>query len=91
MFGLRHGYNFFTGVCYIGGFIGYDESKRDWLLDRTLKWEKNICKISEIAEKYPQESYAAVVCEIQPEWIFLQHVTKNTGYAFAGVEKLLWG
>ena len=31
----------------------------------------------------------SVVCAIQPEWIFLQRVTKFKGQAFAGVEKIL--
>ena len=31
-----------------------------------------------------------MVRTIQSEWIFLQHVTKNTGDAFAGVGGMLW-
>ena len=88
-FGLRHGFKFCTGVHYLGCFIRYYGSKRDWLQDCTLKWEKNIYTISETAGKYPQEIYAEVVRAIQSEWIFLQCVTKNIGYMFAGVEKLL--
>ena len=59
--------------------------------DFTLKWEKKICAIRETVGKCPQESYAAVVRAIQLEWIFLQCVTKNTGYAFTGVEKFIQG
>ena len=40
--------------------------------------------------EFTQESYAAVVCEIQLEWIFIQRVTKNTGDSFLGVETMLW-
>ena len=47
---------------------------------------ENIHAITETAGKYPQDSYAAVVCAIQLEWIFLQHVIKGTGRA---VEKLI--
>ena len=43
---------------------------------RTETWEQNITKIRKTVMKYPQESYAAVVCAIQLEWIFLQRVTK---------------
>ena len=88
-FGLRHGLKVCTGTRYIGGFIGDEESKRDWLQDRKSKWENNICTISKTAGKYPQESNLAVVRAIQSERIFLQRVTKNTRYSFAGVEKLL--
>ena len=56
--------------------------------DCTLTWEKNIGTIIKTAEKYLHESYAAVVCTIQPEWTSLQHVTWDTGDAFSVVEKM---
>ena len=62
----------------------------DRLRDHTLMWEKNISTFSETAGKYPQESYAAAVRAIQLEWIFLQHVTWDTGDEFTGVEKMIW-
>ena len=90
MFVTRHGFRVCTGACYLGGYIGDDESKHDWLREHTLMWENNINTISETAGKYPQEIYAAVVRAIQPEWIFLQHITWDTGDLFAGVEKMIW-
>ena len=45
--------------------------------------------ISETVGKYPQESHVAVVRAIHSEWKCFQRMTKNTGYAFAGVEKLI--
>ena len=54
------------------------------------KWEKNILGTTEMVEEYPQVSYAVVVCLVQLEWIFLERVKKDTGYTFAGVDKLLW-
>ena len=39
--------------------------------------------------KYPQDSYAALVCAIQPEWMFLNCVKKYKGYVFAVVEKII--
>ena len=90
MFGARHGFKVCTGAHYLGGYIGDDESKHNWLRERTLTWEKNISKTRKPAGKYPQESYAKVVCSIQPEWIFLQRVTWDTGDTFAGVERIIW-
>ena len=52
---------------YLGGYIGDNKSKRDWLRERTLTWEKNINTIRKTAGKYPQESYAAIVRVIQSE------------------------
>ena len=44
-----------------------------------------------MAEKYPQEIYAVVVCVIQLKWVFLKCVKKDTRQAFSGVGKVLWG
>ena len=54
-----------------------------------MTWEKNNSTIRKTAGKYLQESYSAVVCAIQPERIFLQHFTWDTGDAFAGVDKMI--
>ena len=53
-----------TGARYLGGFIGDDDSKRDWLKVHTQKWEWNIHNIRKTVGKYHQESYAVVVCAI---------------------------
>ena len=65
--GTCHGFRVCTGTRYIGGYIGDDESKSDWLREHTLIREKNINTINETAGKYPQESYSAVVRVIQSE------------------------
>ena len=88
-FGTRHGFEVCTGTHYLGGYIGGDKSKRDWLREHTLTWEENISTISESPGKYPQDSYATVVHAIQSEWIFLQHVTWDTGDALLGVENMI--
>ena len=64
MFGRHHEIKVCTGARYLGGYIRNDESKHDWLRERTLTWEKNISTISETAGQYPHGSYAAVVCAI---------------------------
>ena len=87
LIGARHVFRACTGAHYLGGYIGDNKSKHNWLRKRTLTWEKNIHTISKTTGKYPQES--AVVCAIQLEWIFFQHVTRETGDSFAGVEKMI--
>ena len=71
MFGARHGFRACTGTRYLGGYIGDDESKCDWLGERTMTRENNINTISKTRGKYPHESYAVVVHAIQQEWVFL--------------------
>ena len=89
VFGACHGFRVFTGAHYLGGYIGDNKSKHDWLRESTLTWEKNINTISKTVGKYPQDSSATVVRDIQPEWIFLQCVTWDTGDSFTGVEKMI--
>ena len=55
-----------TGARYLGGLIKYDESKVDWLLYCTLKWEN---KNNTISKKADQKSYTTVVSAIQSQWI----------------------
>ena len=89
VFSKRHGFRVRTGTNYFGGYIGNNKFKSNWLRESTLTWERNIKSISETAGKHPQESYAAVVCAIQSEWISIQRATWDTGDSFAGVEKML--
>ena len=65
VFGACHGFKVCTGVRYLGIYIGDDESKCDWLGDRTFTWKNNIGMMSKTAGKYPQESYSAVTRTIQ--------------------------
>ena len=65
VFGKRRGFRVCTGARYLGGYIGGNESKSDWLRDRTLTWEKSINTIRKTMGNYPQDSYAEVVHSIQ--------------------------
>ena len=65
MFGVHHGLRVCTNASYLGSYTGGDESKRKWLKDQTGKWEIKIHTVTKTAGKYPQESYAGVVCSIQ--------------------------
>ena len=67
LFGSRHGFKVFTGARCLGGYIGDDDSKHDWLRERTLMWEKKINTIYETTGKCPHESYAVVVRAIRSE------------------------
>ena len=77
LFGSRHRYKVCTGARYLGGFIEYDNSKRDWLKKRTKTWERHIFKIHKTTGRFPTESYFVVSFLIQSKRIFLQRVTKK--------------
>ena len=89
LFGRCHGFKVCTGACYLSVYIGDEKSKGSWLKTRKEKWERDIWSLSKTAEKYPQDNYAAANRTVQSEWIFLQRVKKDTGHAFAWMEKFL--
>ena len=89
MSGERHGFRLCTEARYLGGYLGDNKSKRNWLRVRTLTWDNNINMISKTTGKYPQDIYAADVCAIQSESIFLQCITCDTGDLFVRVEKMI--
>ena len=53
-FGLRNIFKVCTGERYLGGFIKNKKSKRDWLKDRTSKWEKKIVRSLKWRENIPR-------------------------------------
>ena len=81
--GQCHGSKLCTGALYIDGYIGDGKPKGDWLKKRTEKWESDVHALRKTSDKYPQKSYSTAAREVQPDWIFLQQVTKITGQAFA--------
>ena len=89
LFGCYHRFKVYKGAHYIGGSIRDDVSEGDWIKKRTDKWERDNCALSKTADKYTQESYAAVARAVQSEWIFLQRGIKDTVQAFTGLEKVL--
>ena len=70
-----------TSAHYLGGYIGDDKTKGDWLKKCIGNWDREICDLRKTANKYP--------CVVQSEWIFLQCVTKDTVKSFTGMGNFL--
>jgi len=45
--------NYLRGQCYLGGFIGSDEKKGEWLVWMVDKWAAAVVTLSTVAERYP--------------------------------------
>ena len=88
-FGLCHEFNVCTGMYYLGGFIGNDKSKCDWLKDLTTKREKKIVQSPKQWGKSPGELRCGGLCNTIIMDIFAT-CEKDTGYTFMGVWKILW-
>ena len=88
-FGLCYGFKICMSARYLGDFIGDDKYKCEWLKYHTSKWEKNPCGHQNGREISPGELCSNGLCNPIVMAIF-QCVTKDTGDAFARVEKILW-
>ena len=54
VFGARPVFKVCTGTHYLGGYIGYNDSNRDWLRESTLTWENNIGTIRKPRKNIPR-------------------------------------
>ena len=55
LFVLRSGFKVCTGAHYVGVFMGYDESKFDWLQGHMLNWEKKFTRSAKIRINTPMK------------------------------------
>ena len=63
---------FSDGHRYLGGFIGSQQKKEEWIQEQTIVWSESISTLSRAAKRYPQSAYAAFTRSIQSEWTYLQ-------------------
>ena len=60
--------NFVRGHAYLGGFIGSQRLKKDWLEQKMEVWTKAVETLGELARHYPQAVHAAVTISLQSKW-----------------------
>ena len=71
LFGRNCGFKVCTGARYLGGYIGDDVTKGDYIKKRTEKWERDIHVIIKTTDKCPQDIYTALTREVQSGWFFM--------------------
>ena len=76
------GFKITSGARYLGGFIGTDESKADWIKKQVSDWKDGIEALASIAKSSPQCAFVGMRLSLQSEWTHLQRVVKNTGTKF---------
>jgi hypothetical protein len=82
-------FDFRDGSRYVGGFIGTDEAKREWLEPQIQQWVAGIETLSRVAKRYPQTAYAGLVKSLQTEWTYLQRVVPGIEDAMAPLEQAI--
>ena len=78
-----------TGARYLGGFLGDQSARGEWLEPKLQSWAKAVTSLSSVARRYPQTAYAGLAHSLQSEWMYLQRVTSNAGESFDGVERAI--
>ena len=73
----------------MGGFIGDDDTRLEWIGERVGAWEMAIIDLASIADKFPQSVYSGLQRSLQQEWQFLQRVTNGIGSEFKSIEETL--
>jgi hypothetical protein len=79
-FGLR--IQFSRGQRYLGGFLGSQGAKVDWLRPQVEEWCRAVSVLEDIARRYPQTAYFGLAVSLQNEW---QHVCRTV----PGVELMM--
>jgi hypothetical protein len=77
---------FSRGQRYLGGFIGSNASKVDWLGSMVTTWVAAVETLASVAGNYPQAAYAGFTFSLQNEWQYVQCVTSDTAAHFAPLE-----
>jgi hypothetical protein len=70
----------------LGGFIGSNASKVDWLGGMVTTWVAAVEMLALVAGNYPQVAYAGFTFSLQNEWQYVQRVTSDTAAHFAPLE-----
>ena len=77
---------FTRGTRYLGGFIGSDSLKQQWLEESCAKWAAAVRTLAKLAPKWPQTAYAGLTMVLQNKWQYVQRVVRDAGSHFAPVE-----
>ena len=64
-----------TGHHFLGGIIGNDESKRNFVEEEVDGWVECVHKLTAAAKKAPQAAFFAIKKSLQCKWSYLQRVS----------------
>ena len=77
------------GKRYLGGVIGNEELRDEWIEEKTSFWTSAIRDLAATAKLYPQSAYTAIQCSLQQEWQYVQCLVGDISDGFADVEKAI--
>ena len=73
---------FRLGHTYLGGFLGDEALRNQWIRTKIDKWISSVSKLAKAAHKFPHAAYAALTKNKQAEWNYVQRIVPNTAELF---------
>ncbi|KAL7447678.1 hypothetical protein ACHAXS_000063, partial [Conticribra weissflogii] len=77
---------FTRGQRYVGGFIGSDTTRKDWLAPKIQEWVDGVKTLAAVATRFPQTAYAGMASSLQAEWQYVCRVIPGIAQDLAPVE-----
>ena len=79
-----------TGRRFLGGFIGSQTGREEYVLSKVRRWVEHVKVLAEAASTQPQLAYTALTRSLQHEWTFLLRVVPQCSSLFQELEQSLF-
>jgi hypothetical protein len=77
------------GHRFLGGFVGSEATRMQYVQSKTRVWEATIKRLAEIGDLQPQAAFTAFQKSLSAEWTFIKRVIPDTEEHFEGVEQAI--
>ena len=77
---------FSRGQRYVGGFIGTEDTRQEWLKPMIQQWVDGVKTLAAVASRFPQTAYAGMASSLQAEWQYVCRVVPGIAAELAPVE-----
>ena len=78
-----------TSHRVLGGHVGSTEGRVEFVRSKADEWTRRLSRLSAVAEKLPQDAYAAFTKSLSQEWGYLQRVVPQCGPALSPIEEAI--
>ncbi|KAL7503120.1 hypothetical protein ACHAXN_000965, partial [Cyclotella atomus] len=78
---------FVRGMRYLGGFIGGNEHKLEWVKEKVKVWVDGVKILASVAKRFPQTAFAGLTFSLQSEWQYVQRTVPGIAALFDPLEK----
>jgi hypothetical protein len=78
-----------TGARYLGGFVGEETDRNNWLEEKISEWSFGVGELANLAHTHPQSAFAGLQKSLQNEWGYVQRVVEGASNLFQPLEEKL--